>query len=303
MNRSSAVGVAGVLVGVQLARQLAVRLGDLLGRRRRRRRRGSRSSPSRTTHVARPCCSAVPLSRRVRTIAGRSVRPFQRVAAAQHLGDDDLAALARLVGDGLGDVRVERLVLQVERLEALLAQLAEHHVEQRPDLVGMAQVRGLGGVEHRQQRLGEPRRGPVGLVADLRCDPLAVVLEVGLRRAGRCPCTGRARRRARRSRRRSSDGQLVLGSVVRGVVLVGRVDASRGGGVVRGLPSRPRRPRRRSARTRRHDALLVLGSSSTISASTISSSSTAPAPFVGLTRTPTCRRRWRRAPPPRTASG
>ena len=40
--------------------------------------------------------------------------------------------------------------------------------------------RGLAGVEHRQQRLGQLARGPVDVVGLLRGDALAVVLEVGL---------------------------------------------------------------------------------------------------------------------------
>ena len=40
--------------------------------------------------------------------------------------------------------------------------------------------RGLAGIEHRQQCLGELAGGPVDLVGVLRGDTLAVVLEVGL---------------------------------------------------------------------------------------------------------------------------
>ena len=172
------------------------------------------------------------------------------------------------MGDGLGDVRVERLVLQVEGLETLLAQLAEHDVEQRPDLVGMPQVGGLGGVEHGQHRLGEPRRGPVGLVADLLLDPLAVVLEVGLH---------------------------PLGDVLVLVALLAELADLRGdlGGqlVLRLRPRSSTPPRRRPRRPSSEGVvgvllgrrLALLGdrghdfaspSSSTISASTISSSST-----------------------------
>ena len=106
------------------------------------------------------------------------------VAAAQHLGDDRLAAVAGLVGDGVGEVRVERLLQQVDRLEAVLAQLAEHQVEQRPDLVGVLQVGGLGGIEHRQQRLGEAPGRAVDFGSDLRRRAFAVVVEVGLQPLG-----------------------------------------------------------------------------------------------------------------------
>src|SRR5262245_1067995 len=114
--------------------------------------------------------------------AERAAMP--EVAAAQHLGDDRLAAVAGLVGDGVGEVRIERLLEQVDRLEPVLAQLAEHQVQQRSDLVGMLDVGGFGGVEHRQQRFGEASGGAVDLGSDLRRRALAVVVEVGLQPLG-----------------------------------------------------------------------------------------------------------------------
>ena len=50
----------------------------------------------------------------------------------------------------------------------MLAELAEQHVEQRPDLVGVLDVGGLGGVEHGQQGLGEASRGAVDVGGVLR---------------------------------------------------------------------------------------------------------------------------------------
>ena len=85
------------------------------------------------------------------------------VAAAEDLGDDDVTAPVGLVRHRLGDLRIERLPVEVERLEPVLLQLGEHQVEQRPDLVGVAHVRRLGGVEHRQERLGEPAGRPADL--------------------------------------------------------------------------------------------------------------------------------------------
>ncbi len=60
----------------------------------------------------------------------------------------------------------------------------EHLVEQRPDLVGMAQVRRLGGVEHGQQRLGEAPGRALGIGLRLGLRAPAVVVEVGLHPLG-----------------------------------------------------------------------------------------------------------------------
>ena len=75
-----------------------------------------------------------------------------------------LAAVAGLVEHGFGDRRIERLVEQIHRFEALLAQLAEQQIEQRLDLGRVLHERSLAGVEHGQQRLGDPAGGPVDLV-------------------------------------------------------------------------------------------------------------------------------------------
>ena len=48
----------------------------------------------------------------------------------------------------------------------------------------MLQVGRLGGVEHRQQRLGQPTGGPIDVVGRLGRRPLAIVLEVGLQAQG-----------------------------------------------------------------------------------------------------------------------
>ena len=84
------------------------------------------------------------------------------------------------MGHRLGDLRVEWLGIEVERFETVLLELGEHHVQQRPDLVGVTQVRRLGGVEHRQERLGQPTGCPIDVVLDLVGGALAIVLEVGL---------------------------------------------------------------------------------------------------------------------------
>ena len=88
------------------------------------------------------------------------------------------------MGDGVGEVRVERLVEEVDRFQTLLAQLAEHQVEQRADLVGVLDVGGLGGVEHGQQRLGETTGGSIDLGGEMRRRALAIVVEVGLQALG-----------------------------------------------------------------------------------------------------------------------
>ncbi len=66
----------------------------------------------------------------------------------------------------------------------MLAQLGEHQVEQRADLVGVLDVRRLGGVEHRQQRLGQATSCPIDLGGEMRRGALAVVVEVGLQALG-----------------------------------------------------------------------------------------------------------------------
>ena len=84
------------------------------------------------------------------------------------------------MGDGLGEFGVERLVGEIERLEADLLQLTDQLVEQRADLVGVLHVRRLGRVEHRQQRVRQLARGPFDLEVLLVGGTLAEVLEVGL---------------------------------------------------------------------------------------------------------------------------
>ena len=69
-------------------------------------------------------------------------------------------------------VGIERLVLEVHRLEALLAQRAEQDVEQRLDLGRVVEERGLARVEHGQQRLGDLAGGAVDLVGVLRATRL-----------------------------------------------------------------------------------------------------------------------------------
>ena len=251
-------------------------------------------------------------------MAGRSVRPFHTYPLRSTSATTTSPPSPGFVGDGLGDVGVERLVLQVQRLEALLAQLAEHDVEQRPDLVGMPQVGGLGGVEHRQHGLGQPPRGPVGLVADLGLDALAVVLEVGLQALGdvlvlvallaeladlarrprtpaprsppRCDPRAGAHRRRHRSVelggwRRRTEGPGGAGRICFG----DRTRRLGGGRRVEGdvevtrpqadLPRRRRSRRRRSLRRSRRRCRCRSGP------------------------TPSCRRRWRHGTRPRTASG
>ena len=71
-----------------------------------------------------------------------------RVAGSQDLADDRLA-FTGLVQHGIGEVRVEWLLVQVHRFETLLLQLTEHQVEQRFDLCGVLQERGFASIEHR----------------------------------------------------------------------------------------------------------------------------------------------------------
>ena len=111
-----------------LARQLPVGLGDLL-------RRGVVGDAEDLVvvlleplalrgHAGLPRRTCVgPVS--ALTIAGAQDAALPGVAAAQHLGDDGLAAVAGLVRDGLGDLGIERLAVEVDALRALLLQLGE----------------------------------------------------------------------------------------------------------------------------------------------------------------------------------
>ena len=93
-----------------------------------------------------------------------------------------------------------------------------------------------------QQRLGQPRRGPVGLVADLLLDALAVVLEVGLDALGDVLVLV------------ALGGQLAdLGGDLRGQLVLGLLGGcavarprrrSPSGGGPSSVAVRPRRPRR-----------------------------------------------------------
>ena len=157
----------------------------------------------------------------------------------------------------------------------------EHQVEQRTDLVGMLDVRRLGGIEHRQQCLGEPAGGPIDLRGEMRRGALAVVVEVGLQAlgdvlelvalAGQLVDLGVDRRRQ----------SLVVAHRGRGRRVVARPSPELLGDVGTGIELDPRRPSRRSqivAGLLAHAWVFGSLSSSTTSASTISSSFTDPAP-------------------------
>lgn len=106
------------------------------------------------------------------------------VAAAEHFTDHRAGTatgtVAFLVQHGLGQVGVERLLVEVHRLQALLLQLHQQQVEDGLDFARMLQERSLAGIEHRQQRLGHLARGALHVVGLLHAGATAIVVEVGL---------------------------------------------------------------------------------------------------------------------------